>query len=321
MRVFGICAVLLTLLLVAPAQAVQIPVPTESDSRVRYVDYDPDNVVQIIAVPGRQTFVMFAAEEQIEDLGTGFSDAWEIGPLKRRNGFFIKPKLQDGDTNLTVVTSHRSYTFDLLMRKEQEIPASKLGAKNIQKKLPENFSYVIKFRYPEDEARGQTRGAERRGVDSLLATASRRKYKNLDYWIQGPKTLSPTAAWDDGLFTYLRFAPNTGIPAVYSIDADGKENLVNSHIENDALVIQQVAKKLILRRDGLVAAIFNESYDTYGVENESKTVSPKVKRTIRDGAPETDTQQPPEPPIVPVTVKPDRESTAPANSKTKAGKR
>lgn len=266
-----------------PALALQIPEPSGSDPRVGYVDYDPDEIVQITGLAGYQTTVTFAPDEVIEDLGSGFSEAWEIGPLKRENGFFIKMRDPTPNTNLAIVTNKRTYMFDLVI-KGDKVQASK--GKTEQGALPkfgQKFYYFIKFRYPTDERQKADVGKETRGIDEKLSTANRREYKNQEYWIQGTKELQPLAAWDDGRFTYLKFAPNTGFPAVFILDASDQESIVDKHVDDDTIVVHRVVRKLILRRDGKAVAVFNEAFDSFGRENATKTVSKEVRRVLKNG--------------------------------------
>src|SRR6201999_3989114 len=57
----------------------------------------------------------------------------------------------------------------------------------------------------------------------------------------------PTLVFDDGRFTYLRFPGNREIPAVFHVLGDGSETLVNTRMEDDLLVVDRVARHLMLR--------------------------------------------------------------------------
>lgn len=274
--------------------AVQIPIPSKGDSRVGYIDYDPDEVVQVIGKVGYQTTILFAKDEVIQDLGAGFPPGWEIGPLKQENGFFIKPADVDPNTNLSVVTNKRSYSFDLLLERVNEAKDKKKQKVEVDSNQAGKHFYFIKFRYPEEVAKKRDEGKEQARLVKSLETANRNKRRNEEYWIQGPEALQPIAAWDNGEFTFLKFGPNTGMPAVYGVDADGKEYLAQSHVDDDTLVVHEVARKIIIRRDGKVAAIYNEAYDNFGVENPTKTISPSVRRVVKNGKEDEQTYPIPE---------------------------
>lgn len=254
-----------TLLQAATAHAVAPTVPAKGDSRIRFVDYDAANVVQIVAQYGRQTFVKFAEDEKIEDLGGGDTKAWDIGVTQRPNSFFIKPKALSPNTNITVVTNKRHYNFDLQLEK---------------KKVPN--VYMVWFRYPDDDAKATASIDRTKHVNQQLEQGAATLAQNRAYTVQGASSISPMEAYDDGSFTYLRFAPRANMPAVYYVDEDGTEKLVNFNVKDDVLVVHRVAPKLVLRRgDTLVACIFNEAFDQVGVKRATNTKSPAVERVIK----------------------------------------
>ncbi|OPY63622.1 MAG: Type IV secretion system protein virB9 precursor [Syntrophorhabdaceae bacterium PtaU1.Bin034] len=91
------------------AFALDIPVGSKNDSRVKHVTYKKDEVVRINAFVGLATQIVFSPEEQIKDYASGFSDAWEF--VNRGNILYLKPKLENADTNLHVVTDKRHYVL------------------------------------------------------------------------------------------------------------------------------------------------------------------------------------------------------------------
>ena len=43
--------------------------------------------------------------------------------------------------------------------------------------------------------------------------------------------IAPTAAWDDGNFTYLKIPNHREIPAVFRVTADGTESVSYTHLD------------------------------------------------------------------------------------------
>ena len=124
---------------VLPALALALAAtPAFADSRLVEVTYDEFSVVTI---PGRvnvQASIVFGEDEVIENVAIGNSATWQVTPNKRANILFVKPLEARATTNLTVVTSKRTYLFDLV-------------ASPTAKPL-----YVLRFDYPvdpEEEAR------------------------------------------------------------------------------------------------------------------------------------------------------------------------
>ncbi|MHB1098210.1 MAG: P-type conjugative transfer protein VirB9 [Burkholderiales bacterium] len=277
-----------------------VPEPCEKDSRILCVDYDPNVVYRIEAHVGYETSVFFAPDEHIlqNGIGSGFSDAWDLRPIAGGSGFYVKPKNLKPDTNLTIVTTKRTYIFELRMdspEKKVEPKPEKTGKGRVNWKLhkieqpeePAHYVFALRFRYPEDEAKQKLSMAkkhdDRAVIEKELQMADEKNYKNTDYWIRGSEDLAPVSVWDNGMFTFLKFPPNVDLPSIYMVDADGKESLVDKHMEEDMVVVEHVARKLVLRRGALVSAIINHAYDAYGKENGTLTVSPEVVRVIKRG--------------------------------------
>lgn len=269
------------------------------DSRVRVINYNPMDVVKLSTFYGVSTHVKFADNESITDVAVGDDVAWQIVP--RDNHLFIKPKAKKADTNVTVVTNKRVYNFALVV-----VPRSIRDAKAWK---DPNLVYDVTFRYPEDEkakmmaeaeAKSKEEAAKRRleliksrfsdlttqggivgnaGPESAIPLEN----QNYNYWMAGSPELSPTAARDDGRFTYLAFSHNRDMPAVYSVDADGKEALINTNVVGNTIIIHRVVPKLVLRKGSSAVCIRNNSFDLNGgADNKSGTIAPDIERVIKD---------------------------------------
>ena len=209
----------IALLLVPAALSAQVrPQPGEGDPHLQSVEYHPDQVVRIEAVPGYQVTLEFAADEQIENVAVGDSGAWQVAPNHRGDHLFIK-LLQPGiATNMTVLTSTRVYVFEL---------APLLGD-------PSTMAYTVHFTYPHE---GTDNG------DETAATAEGR------YRLSGERALRPTGISDDGQHTYVEWPESQALPAVYAIDDAGREELVNGMMRGNLYVIDSVHNQLVFRID------------------------------------------------------------------------
>ena len=99
----------------------------------------------------------------------------------------------------------------------------------------------------------------------------------------GSETITPNYAYDDGIFTYLGFAPNKTFPAAFLLEGS-TESLLNTNVKQDGnyqvLVIQKTAEKLVLRSGEKVVGIYNQSYGKTPVSYNT-TISPDVARDER----------------------------------------
>lgn len=248
------------------------------DSRVRVVAYNPADVVKLNTYYGVSTHVQFGVNETIKDVAVGDQQAWDIVP--RGSHLFIKPKAQKADTNITVVTDKRVYQFALMVEPREIRDATAWRDPNLV--------FSLSFRYPDEEAARLTAlakeaeaKASQNDVASKLAEAKNRD-ENRDYWVAGSEEVSPTGARDDGRFIYLTFSNNRDMPAIYAVDNEGNEALINTNVEGNEIVVQRMVRKLVLRKGSSVACVVNKSFDLNGGrDNTSGTVAPNVQRVIK----------------------------------------
>ena len=104
-------------------------------------------------------------------------------------------------------------------------------------------------------------------------------YRNLDYALQGPASLAPSEATDNGRFTVLRFPGGQALPVVHLVEADGQERLAAYDVRGEFIVIHAVAGQIRLRRGREVVCIWNLAYVPTHGGAPSRTASPDVRRT------------------------------------------
>lgn len=266
--------------LASPALALDTPRSGAKDNRVRFVDYDPYNVVQVVGSLRSSVQVEFASDEEIAHVALGNTVAWEVAPAG--NILFLKARENQPATNLQVVTtrrdgSKRSYQLELSMR---DGPVGVGSA---------TFFYV-KFRYPLDEAeRRRLEAAERaqaadaRLADTVLSVHEQYGPRNWRYSAQGSAALEPASVYDNGKVTTLTFAGNAEIPAIYIVNTDGSESLVPKNVDGNLVLVHAIARKLVLRRGADVLCLFNEAYSPEGINPGTGTTSPSVERRVRTG--------------------------------------
>lgn len=245
------------------------------DPRVRIIDYNPNEVVKISTFYGVSTHVQFAQGETYMDSSLGDSAAWKLA--RSGNNFFVKPVATNANTNLTVLTNKRTYQFILVVNRR--------SIKDARAYADPNLIYSLRFRYPEDEANQIAAAATRQALGANLAGAKSPEngIQNLNYWVAGSDEISPTAARDDGRFIYLTFSSNRDMPAIYAVDPEGNEALINTNVtDGNTIVIQRMVPHLMLRKGKAVASVINKSFDPNGGrDNTTGTVAPSVERVIK----------------------------------------
>lgn len=220
---------LILCIMASAAHAEALPRPGRIDSRVRDVVYNRDNVTAIDASYGTSTMIELQADEKIETLALGDSIAWKVEPNRKGNIIFVKPVDKNAISNLNVVTDKRIYSF--LLRSNTRPPSGQI--------------YAVRFRFPDDEAsarllaEAKERAANPNLKDLNIANA------NSDYGYKGSSANKPVAVFDDGRKTWFRFEGET--PAIYIVDADRNESLVNFRTEGPYVIVDKVAPQWTLR--------------------------------------------------------------------------
>ncbi|MFT4435998.1 TrbG/VirB9 family P-type conjugative transfer protein [Caballeronia sp. 15715] len=261
---------LVGLMMVSPVvHAYDLP-GWSDDSRVRQIVYAPDAVVRIQAQRGFATHIALDPHEQIQVVAPGDRDGWQVVANRGDHDVYLKPQLAAHDSNLEIRTDKRSYSFDLLV-----LPLkAKFGTGDEM--------YRVTFVYP-DEVKAQAHAetdteivAQRLG-QSPVARNTRYSMQVMPH----SDDIAPTAAWDDGRFTYIRIPNNRRIPAIFRAAEDGTESVVDRHMEDDTIVVHEVAKCFVLRLGDEVVGIWNDAYDMDGVPPHDGTTVMGVKRVLR----------------------------------------
>ncbi len=251
---------LLLLCLAGAVHAENTTTPGSTDPRVRTVAYNERDVVKIVGHYGFQTLIQFGNGERIENISIGDSLAWQVVPNERGNLLFVKPIEKNADTNLTVVTA-------LPMRRSsvsgQRIYNFALTADQRTKHADPSMTWTVRFHYPADDQARLLRGEtlDRLGRDALVSTGSSGPTDwNFDYSFAGHREQVPKRIFDDGQFTYFEFDDITDTPAIFLVDSERNESLVNYQVQGRYVVVHRVARQFTLRNGNSVTCIFNDAY-------------------------------------------------------------
>ncbi|MDT8760293.1 TrbG/VirB9 family P-type conjugative transfer protein [Sphingomonas psychrotolerans] len=206
----------------SPAQEVpplpELPGPAgTSGSQLRLVEFVPDQITRVQSAPGYQLMIELAPDEHIENVAVGDSGAWQVTANKRGDRLFVKPIQAGVTTNMIVVTDVRVYSFQL---------EPLFGPQP-------DMAYAIRFRYPAPAS------------DTPPDAAPAGNYK-----LGGDGALRPRGMHDDGVHTYIEWAADQALPAIYAVDGKGKESLVNGMMRDGRMVIDSIQRRLVFRIDG-----------------------------------------------------------------------
>ena len=242
----------------AAAYSERKPIPEtigDLDMRLRYIDYNAGEIYRLNGCMGFQTTVTLASNEHVDTVSIGDSSAWQVTANKRGDLMFLKPTATRAFTNLTVITDKRTYNFELRNAPEADCNKGRVA-------------YELRFRYPPEAPAGTPVTAKKGPVDpnAFLPPAEKR---NTAYSYTGSTELVPLRVFDDGLSTYFRWSAGVSTPAVYALNNDNSESIVNYSARGDYLVVEQLARAYVLRRGNLRAVLYNDAYKVEGLDAQS----------------------------------------------------
>lgn len=230
------------------AEAEVYPRPASGDPRLRLYTYTPGEIYNYTGHYTYSASILFPEGESIISVTMGNPGAWLTRPVGSR--LYLKPialEVNATKTNMMVTTSEDTYYFQIKGRHavNHNDPEVIWEARFVKPDTGENADTVLNYR---------TAAAE--GPD--MSDPSR---YNFSYTVSGAEYISPLRIFDDGEFTYLEYPKtNADLPAVFLVDSENKDALVNYHVAEQYLVVQRVGKRFTLRHGESVACIFNEAY-------------------------------------------------------------
>lgn len=230
------------------AHANQDPRGLATDTRIKIVAYDQNNVVTIHGSHFISTAIYFSKGETILHVDIGDLLAWKASPAKDiPYALFVEPQLPQSDTNMTVITNKRIYQFHLLTNKGDTSRSPQV-------------IYALQFKYPSEE-KAQFEGELNNLQRTFLGNAANDAVRwNYDYSFYGSKRIAPIQAVDNGTFTIFKFAKHEAMPAIFAVDTHQNEALVNFRVEGDYVFVQGVRHQYTLRNGEDVTTVYNDSF-------------------------------------------------------------
>jgi type IV secretion system protein VirB9 len=272
--------------------AVDVPKASSKDSRIKYVNYDVDNVIRIETARGASTLVILGVNERIVVPSVGSSSSckdnkseWCISANVGDNFFIVKPYEAATFNNLELITDRRVYSFDFVVTPINPSSPSDIPTARVQIRYPDDVKRLAE----EINSKQQNLTTQLQRYAEIHQPESENDVvkRNMNYSMQiGDKSDSivPSEAFDDGRFTYFKFPRNRDVPSIFIIGDDGFESRTSAMRKQntDYMVIQAVAKRFILRSQGsLMVGIWNDSYDQQGLDTKSGTTIPNYERVLK----------------------------------------
>jgi len=255
--------------------------PITTDSRIRTLVYNPNEVYELKFYYNYQSFIEFSNDEEIEMISVGEAFAWRLTPAGKR--LFIRPLEISAHTNMTIITNRRIYHFDI---RSDEFTG----------KADEDLVYTVRFFYPQigqplpippqlavpnvalrprvkeisakpalvnDITGVINTPIPKTRVDEKIPGVIERNPENLalnfDYRFSGESdNIMPLKVYDDSNETHFQFAnDNLVIPTISVVDINGNETPVTYTIRDRYVVVPIVARQFTLRLAESMLCIYN----------------------------------------------------------------
>ena len=260
---------IITFLFAARPAIAQAPITT--DSRIRTLVYNPNEVYELKFYYNYQSFIEFSKDEEIEMISIGEAFAWRLTPAGKR--LFVRPLEVSAHTNMTIITNKRTYHFDI-------------RSDEFNGKADEDLVYTVRFFYPQigqplpippqlavpNKALVQPKPIKSSvktpmprikvrpsGIPGVIERNPDAVELNFDYSLAGKSdNILPSKVYDDNAETYFQFAnDNLVIPSISSVDPNGNEQPLTYIIRDDYVVVPTVALQYTLRLADSLLCIYN----------------------------------------------------------------
>lgn len=260
-----------TVLFLSDFAAAQQSNPVTTDSRIRTLVYNPNEVYELKFYYGYQSFIEFADDEEIEMISIGEAFAWRLTPAGKR--LFIRPLEIAGHTNMTIISNRRTYHFDI-------------RSGEYDGKADEELVYTVRFFYPQISQplpipqiltvpnpapqpivektiiKTPFPGASTSDpLPNLIARNPESGEVNFEFSLAGKSdNIMPTKVYDDGKDTFFQFPnENAVIPTISLVDNRGGEQSLTYIIRDSFVIVPATGKQFTLRLgDGLLCVYNNK---------------------------------------------------------------
>jgi type IV secretion system protein VirB9 len=244
----------LLLLFSSNALAAQFPHYLGSEKKFRSYIYNPNDVYRYAGHYTYQGFIEFEEGETIGTISMGNPSLWLFETLGNR--LFLKPVGEDNsETNMTIISSKRVYHFELMAKE----------ARGINDK---DLIFVAKFVYPDEKDKNLV--SFPKILPSDEPDMRDLSIYNFNYQYTGEPAIAPIKIFDNGEFTYFQFAKkNAEIPAIFSVDSEGFESLINFRAAGSYIIVEKVAPQFTLRNGDQIVCVYNMNLYINGKEKQT----------------------------------------------------
>ena len=222
MRRLARSALVLALVTSTSALSQISPVPDGSDFSDQRLTLS-DGAIGRLPIPQSGLTLVLPADERIDTVVLGDPAAYSVAVEASGSALTIRPLGEGRRSMLSVSSGTTAYYFELE-------PAGGTSALSRVRVTP-----------PPALAR----------LDDVDPSAAPTDAEVVEtpYKLSGSRALRPVSVLDDGARTYIEFAPDQALPAVFGVGPTGKEEVTDGHVRDGFFVLDRVWPELVFRID------------------------------------------------------------------------
>ncbi len=221
----------------SPATTLEQPNYTVSHSQqqktapIISLQNDKTQLHELFLTPNVTTTINYQGSERITTVVMGKAEDFFVDTPKSRQTISIRPKTSRSKSNMTVVTNRDIYHFNLAASSNEATAT---------------YGVVIK----ESEEKEEGSGTSLADLEDL----------NFSYTFRASEELRPLRLFDDGKHTFFQFPDHIATPAIFAVNAEGKESIVNHHTRGKYTVVESLGRQFTLRRGNVFTCIYNKAF-------------------------------------------------------------
>jgi type IV secretion system protein VirB9 len=222
---FVATALALAMAAACPTYAQLAPVASGEDSRIAILRYAPGMPAQLRAIAGVELTVLMPHGEHVQRVTVGDPSAVRVEVPGDHDGIVVSALHPLNDVSLSVETDRQTYEFSVSVSYQGTVP------------------WLVRV----ERGGGIARGMFPTMPLSTMPPAN--PLPSSEWKLKGDKSLEPTMIRDDGAKVSIQWSNSQAIPAVFALDAQGQEQMVNGYMRGDVFVIDRVFDHLVFRID------------------------------------------------------------------------
>jgi len=209
------------LLAASPGLATVAPIPSNDDNRIGIVRRAAGDEVRLDTIAGNDLTILPPRGEQISTVELGDVAAWHVAVSPTRDAVVIYALRPVTGSAMTMQTDRGTYRFML--------NAVTSGT----------FPYLVRI---ESGGFGGSSSPPKIWTPPVIVEPG-------VYSLSGDKTVLPSVIRDDGRKVYIQWPASQALPAVFSLDAKGREEMVEGYMREGTFTIDHLVEQLVFRLD------------------------------------------------------------------------